>query len=127
VVFYFTLSETLAMNPSSHADSRLRWQARIDAPFASGLTTTQFCQQHHYSFASFYQWKRKLASTHSPVTPPTANPIAPNGNPFQRPLSQNKSAGQEAAIEIDATTLSLILSGIELGSAQRRKRYTPAA
>lgn len=46
---------------------------------------------------------------------------------FQSPLSQNESSGQEAAIEIDATTLSLILSGIELGSAQRRKRYTPAA
>jgi transposase len=42
-------------------------------------------------------------------------------------LSQNQSTGQEPAIEIDATRLSLILSGIELGSVQRRKRYSTAA
>jgi hypothetical protein len=39
------------MNPSSRADSRLRWQARLDAQRASGLTIAQFCQQHHYSLA----------------------------------------------------------------------------
>jgi transposase len=31
--------------------------------------------------------------------------------------------GQSVAIEVDATTLTLILSGIDLASAKRRKRY----
>lgn len=42
---------------------------------------------------------------------------------FQRPTAKDN----EAAIEVDATTLALILSGIELQSAKRRKRYTSAA
>jgi transposase len=32
--------------------------------------------------------------------------------------------GQGLAIEVDATTLTLILSGIDLNSAKRRKRFT---
>jgi transposase len=32
--------------------------------------------------------------------------------------------GQGLAIEVDATTLTLVLSGIDLGSAKRRKRFT---
>jgi hypothetical protein len=74
------------MNPSSRADSRLRWQARVDAQRASGLTIAQFCQQHHYSLAGFYQWKRELTSTHPLVTPPTAKPNDSSGNPFQQVL-----------------------------------------
>jgi transposase len=34
---------------------------------------------------------------------------------------------ETTSLELDATQLSLILSGIELRSAQRRKRYQPAA
>ncbi len=33
--------------------------------------------------------------------------------------------GQGLAIEVDLTTLTLILSGIDLDSAKRRKRYQP--
>lgn len=33
--------------------------------------------------------------------------------------------GQGLAIEVDRTTLTLILSGIDLDSAKRRKRYQP--
>ena len=33
---------------------------------------------------------------------------------------------QGLAIEVDATTLTLILSGIDLASAKRRKRYQPS-
>ena len=42
---------------------------------------------------------------------------------FQRPPQANS---QGPAIEIDATTLTLILSGVDLHSAKRRKRYRPA-
>jgi transposase len=33
---------------------------------------------------------------------------------------------QSLAIEVDSTTLTLILSGIDLASAKRRKRYQPS-
>jgi len=39
---------------------------------------------------------------------------------FQRPPHDGRHG---LAIEVDATTLTLILSGVDLGSAQRRKRY----
>ena len=42
---------------------------------------------------------------------------------FQRPPHGNC---QGTAIEIDATTLTLILSGVDLHTAKRRKRYRPA-
>jgi transposase len=42
---------------------------------------------------------------------------------FQRPLADS----QEAAIPIDATTLAMILGGIDLDSAKRRKRYATVA
>lgn len=42
---------------------------------------------------------------------------------FQRPTPKH----DEAAIEVDATTLALILGGIDLQSAKRRKRFAPAA
>lgn len=41
---------------------------------------------------------------------------------FQRPSHANT---QGTAIEIDATTLMLILSGVDLHTAKRRKRYRP--
>ena len=40
---------------------------------------------------------------------------------FQR-LPNN---GQNLVIEVDATTLTLILNGIDLSSAKRRKRFSP--
>ena len=46
---------------------------------------------------------------------------------FQRPAACNAVADHQAAIEVDATTLSLILSGVDLASVQRRKRYSPVA
>jgi transposase len=42
---------------------------------------------------------------------------------FQRPTSTQ----DETVIEVDATTLALILSGIELQSAKRRKRFAVTA
>ena len=41
---------------------------------------------------------------------------------FQRPPHDNSNV---TAIEIDATTLTLILSGVDLHTAKRRKRYRP--
>jgi len=43
---------------------------------------------------------------------------------FQRPPHDGRHG---LAIEVDATTLTLILSGVDLGSAQRRKRYQASA
>ena len=40
---------------------------------------------------------------------------------FQRPLD----AAEGLSIEIDATTLSMILGGADLRNGQRRKRYQP--
>jgi transposase len=42
---------------------------------------------------------------------------------FEMPRSQ----GESAAVEIDATELALLLSGVSLASAKRRKRYRRAA
>jgi transposase len=39
---------------------------------------------------------------------------------FQRPVA---NASQTLAIEVDSTTMMLILRGIDLNSAKRRKRY----
>jgi hypothetical protein len=85
-------------------DCRLHWQVRVDAHRASGLTIAPFCQRHHYSPASFYQRKRKLAATHAPVTPPLANhsqsnPDHPNGDPFRQVIPQ-RSTTTAACVEL---------------------------
>jgi transposase len=41
---------------------------------------------------------------------------------FQRPAHDSANG---TAIEIDATTLTLILSGVDLNTAKRRKRFRP--
>lgn len=41
---------------------------------------------------------------------------------FQRPA---QDSAHTTAIEIDATTLTLILSGVDLNTARRRKRFRP--
>jgi len=38
-----------------------------------------------------------------------------------------RDAGEGAKVEIDATELALLLGGVSLGSAQRRKRYRRVA
>ncbi|MBA3353555.1 MAG: IS66 family insertion sequence element accessory protein TnpB [Blastocatellia bacterium] len=45
---------------------------------------------------------------------------------FQRPLANAASVGINQ-VEIDATDLSLLLSGIDLKSAKRRQRYVAGA
>jgi hypothetical protein len=41
---------------------RLEWEARVERQAQSGLSVAKFCEQEAISQASFYQWKRKLAS-----------------------------------------------------------------
>lgn len=82
------------MDRSSQSDSRLRWQARVDAQLTSGLTIAQFCQQHSYSTASFYQWKRKLAASNTQgntLSPLTAKRSQPTGYPFQQVVPKRPS------------------------------------
>ena len=45
---------------------------------------------------------------------------------FQRPLA-NAANGGTSQVEMDATDLSLLLSGIDLNSAKRRQRYVVSA
>ena len=65
VVFYPFLQEPFVMSSIKSQDSRLKWQQRIETQKDSGLSVSQFCQQHGCSASSFYQWRRKLGS-HSP-------------------------------------------------------------
>jgi transposase-like protein len=62
VVFYPFLLEPFVMSPTNSQDSRLKWQQRIETQKDSGLSVSQFCQQHGCSASSFYQWRRKLGS-----------------------------------------------------------------
>lgn len=43
---------------------------------------------------------------------------------FQKPAG---SDGQTLAVEIDSTTLAMILGGVDLGTGKRRKRYQAVA
>jgi putative transposase len=62
VVFYPFLLEPFVMSPTNSQYSRLKWQQRIETQKDSGLSVSQFCQQHGCSASSFYQWRRKLGS-----------------------------------------------------------------
>lgn len=40
--------------------SHEQWQQIIDQQIESGLSQKDFCQLHHFSLATFSNWKRKL-------------------------------------------------------------------
>ena len=43
------------------------WEARLERFEHSQLTVAEFCEVESVSVASFYQWRRKLEASHSPV------------------------------------------------------------
>ncbi|MDA1050247.1 MAG: IS66 family insertion sequence element accessory protein TnpB [Planctomycetota bacterium] len=54
---------------------------------------------------------------------PTNLRSVPEAGTFEQP----RAAGDQAALQIDATQLAMILGGVSLQSAQRRKRYQQVA
>ena len=66
--------------------TRLLWQQRLEHFRRSGLTVADFCDREGLSVASFYAWKRRLATDSAPgpaprfvpvrvVTPPVSAPV----------------------------------------------------
>lgn len=45
---------------------RLRWRQLIDAFDPRRFTVAEFCRKHRISQASFYQWRRRLATNTTP-------------------------------------------------------------
>jgi hypothetical protein len=91
VVFYPILLESFVMSPTISQDSRLKWQQRIDAQKASGLSVSQFCQQHGCSASSFYQWRRKLGSPSPKLGTEISVPGAVGVGAFQQLIAKRPS------------------------------------
>jgi hypothetical protein len=51
------------MKTTSHSVRRSadHWQALVEQFEQSGLSAMQFCQEHQLGYASFCQWRRRLA------------------------------------------------------------------
>src|SRR5262245_51516613 len=78
----------VSSRPGRRPDPATRplWQQRLERFRRSGLTVADFCQREHISVASFYAWKRRLATDPAPepaprfvpvrvVTPPASAPV----------------------------------------------------
>jgi len=52
--------------------SRGQWALLIDQQADSGLSVTDFCKQHQLGIASFYAWRRRLATAKNPNAADTA-------------------------------------------------------
>lgn len=52
------------MKTSSHSVRRSadQWQALVERFEQSGRSAMQFCQEHQLGYASFCQWRRRLAN-----------------------------------------------------------------
>lgn len=53
------------MGRGASAIRRTQWQKRFERFTRSPLTVAEFCRREDVSVASFYQWRRRLASTAS--------------------------------------------------------------
>jgi putative transposase len=91
VVFYPILLESFVMSPTISQDSRLKWQQRIDAQIASGLSVSRFCQQHGCSVSSFYQWRRKLGSPRPKPATEISVPATCGVGAFQQLIAKRPS------------------------------------
>jgi putative transposase len=47
--------------------TRAQWQRFIEEQPSSGLTITEYCQQHQLTVSGFYNWRKKLSEQESPV------------------------------------------------------------
>jgi hypothetical protein len=81
------------------------WQRRLRRFQKSRQSVIAFCREEGVSPPSFYLWRKRLES-----------------GTFETLGSDDDSA----AVELDAAELGMLLSGVSLGSAKRRKRYARA-
>ena len=51
------------------------WISRLDRHAASGLPIAEFCRREGLAIASFYQWRRRLATDASPLAQAPAPPL----------------------------------------------------
>ena len=79
------------MSSINSQDSRLKWQQRIETQKDSGLSVSQFCQQHGCSASSFYQWRRKLGSTSPKPATEISVPGALGVGAFQQLIAKRPS------------------------------------
>ena len=52
-----------------------QWRSRLRRFQSSGMTVTQFCQAEQVSAPSFYQWRKRLATSRRNQAPPTFVPV----------------------------------------------------
>jgi transposase-like protein len=91
VVFYPILLEPFVMSPTNSQYSRLKWQQRIETQKDSGLSVSQFCQQHGCSASSFYQWRGKLGSPSPKPATEISVPAARGVGAFQQLIAKRPS------------------------------------
>ena len=91
VVLYPFLLEPFVMSPTNSQYSRLKWQQRIETQKDSGLSVSQFCQQHGCSASSFYQWRRKLGSPSPKPATEISVPAALGLGAFQQLIPKRPS------------------------------------
>lgn len=99
VVFYPFLLEPFVMSSINSQDSRLKWQQRIETQKDSGLSVSQFCQQHGCSASSFYQWRRKLGSPSLKPATEISVPAALGVGAFQQ-LIPKRPSGPVPSIDL---------------------------
>ena len=64
------------------------WRSRLQRFRSSGMTVVQFCQREQISAPSFYQWRKRLATSHVKASSPTfvpvrLTPLAPLASPVE--------------------------------------------
>ena len=80
------------MSRGLDAAKREVWQRRLERFDPQAGTVAEFCQREGVSIPSFYQWRRKLASTR-------AKQVTPSGSPIGRGFLPIEITGQ-ASIEV---------------------------
>ena len=94
--------EVLALVKSTHGDKKQEVETLLKS-YLQALESANPEMMYHLGLALFY--KRLEAGT------------------YQMPVASNETGG----VEIDATHLALLLSGVDQQSAKRRKRYLRVA
>jgi transposase-like protein len=57
------------------SDKEELWRSRLQRFQSSGMTVCQFCQREQISAPSFYQWRKRLATSSGKASPPTFVPL----------------------------------------------------
>jgi len=112
-----------------------QWRERLQRLSQSGMTVEAFCRQEGISTSMFYRWQRKLQNPASAAT--TAPPVGATktARPLRRKPSRSRRSeivpGGDAAaslcVEIDSVTLAMMIGGVDISTAKRRKRYRAVA